>query len=181
MSTNEIVESEVDDNTPGMQLHPVVESCLAGFGLAAHSISQIFRYKYEIKRLAVESNRIAEEMKTQRKMIAGQLEYELKKLDDRRRIIEKGLKLVSQELNQNHIERKEIITVFGELSRKVMDDSMSLEARKEIHFVISTCSGMLTHLGSTGSVNLSHVVENTERNLKAIPQNLKLLLETPSK
>ena len=131
--------------------------------------------------MAVESDRVAEEMKTNRKQIAGQLKYELKKLDDRRRIIEKGLKLVSRELKQNHIERTKIIQIVGELSRQLIDNKIDFETKKVLQTSISTFSGMLTDLGSAGSVNLSHVVKNTEKNLKAIPQNLKLLLDAPSK
>jgi hypothetical protein len=181
MSNGKVLEPEVvDGGKDEFRSSLAVEACLSGLGQLARGFSQYLRYSYEIKELAAKTEIMKKEIETRKVLIDEALKLQSKELDDRRKIIERGLDVVTETLLKSHITKTQLIKTHREMLSKLLDDKISVERMREIRFAMETVMNGIVHMSSEDTIKLGTAVENTKNALNAIPQAKQLLLAAPS-
>ncbi len=138
---------------------------------ASEAIAQIAYYNHQVKILETEQKRINEEANIRHHQIDAALKAGLKLLDERRIALKMTLKVVTKDLENTHIEKKQILDSIDNLVKNISDPNLSSEEKTLSHSTISILSDSLKTMGQESTVKLNLIAQNTQKALEAMPRS----------
>lgn len=142
---------------------------------ASETIAQITHYKIQIKNLETEQLRIREEAKIRHKQIDSALKAGLQLLEERRKALEMSLEIVSKDLENTHLEKKNILDCISNLVKNISDPKLSIAEKEMSNTLMPELTGLLKTLGEQSTVKLDLIAKNTQKALEAIPNSDRIL------
>lgn len=142
---------------------------------ASETIAQITHYKIQIKHLETEQLRIFEEAKIRHNQIDSALKAGLQLLEERRKSLEMSLEVVAKDLENIHLEKKNILDCISNLVKNISDPELSIEEKKMSNTLMPELTGLLKTLGEQSTVKLDLIAKNTQKALEAIPNTDRIL------
>jgi hypothetical protein len=142
---------------------------------ASEAIAQITHYKIQIKHLETEQLRISEESKIRHKQIDSALKAGLQLLEERRKALEMSLEVVAKDLENTHLEKKNILDCISNLVKNISDPKLSIEEKEMSNTLMPELTGLLKTLGEQSTVKLDLIATNTQKALEAMPNSDRIL------
>jgi hypothetical protein len=148
---------------------------IEGADVATRILCQFVQHRYEIKCLEQETKKYIAKLDTQKYAIDKQFEYEKKKLEEKRKIIESAIKRDSEKISQHHVRIQDINKSIATLATTIADPKVPPEQKDVMRRTIVDLSKMVAECTSQETIYLSKIVENTNNILAGIPQATKLI------
>lgn len=142
---------------------------------ASETIAQIVHYKHQIKVLETEQKRIDAEAGIRHHQIDAALKAGLQLLEERRVALQMALEVVSNDLENSHIEKQRVLDCIDNLVRNISDPNLSSEEKQLSHTAIALFTDSLRSIGEQSVVKLDLIAKNTQKALEALPRSELLL------
>lgn len=142
---------------------------------ASETIAQITHYKIQIKNLETEQLRINAEASIRHKQIDSALKAGLQLLEERRKALEMALEVVTKDLENTHLEKKDILACISNLVKNISDPNLTSVEKQMSHALMPDLTNLLKCLGEQSTVKLELIAQNTQKALEAIPNSDKIL------
>jgi len=138
---------------------------------ASEAIAQIAYYKHQVKVLEIEQERINAEANIRHHQIDAALQAGLQLLEERRIALQTALEAVTKDLENTHIEKKQILDCVDNLVKSICNPELSSEDKKIAHSTIATLTDTLKIMGKESTIKLDLIAKNTQKSLEAVPRN----------
>lgn len=142
---------------------------------ASETIAQLVHYKHQIKILETEQKRIEAEAGIRHHQIDAALHAGLQLLAERRVALHMALQVVSQDLENSHLEKKRILDCIDNLVKNISDQSLTIEEKQLSHTAIAMFTESLKGIGEQSIVKLDLIAKNTQKALEAMPRSELIL------
>lgn len=142
---------------------------------ASETIAQYAHYKLQVKALETEQLRINAEAGIRHKQINSALKAGLQLLEERRKALQMALEVVTKDLENTHLEKKDILKCISNLVKNISDPNLSSEEKQMSHVLMPELTGLLKCLGEQSTVKLDLIAQNTQKALEAIPNSDRIL------
>jgi len=144
--------------------------------IVSEMIIQISYYKHQVKALEIELERINAEANIRHHQIDAALNAGMQLLEERRIVLQSSLAIVTKDLDNTHIEKKQILDSIDMLVKNICTPTLSSQDKQINHSIIATLTNTLKDMGEQSTIKLDLIVKNTQKTLEATPKNDLLLI-----
>lgn len=143
-------------------------------GTIAGAISQILHYRYQIRMLEVEAQRIEREAKVKHHQIERAYEVAIRALEERRKTLEASFQVAADNIRNINAQRTDLTKQIVELSKALVSPQLSIHEKEVISTTIKEISTLCVNLGQEGCASLQLIVENTKKSFEGLPRPTQL-------
>lgn len=128
-------------------------------GVAARAFAQTLAYRLETQRLQAEMERIQAESQIAHKVIDGQVQLELKRLEACRATQQEAFQLAARELEATRIDRTKVLAMAEQFQLQTLDRTISAADRTMARDMFMAAMQTLPTFGAHGQKTLATLVQ----------------------
>jgi hypothetical protein len=131
------------------------------------SLTQFLEYSQKIKELDIKRMDIEKKYKSMDNVVNSIKELEIKEIEEQSKRLEEILKTTLKQIENNKLERKDIIKEISLLNKKAIDPKNSLDDKKMCLELIKMQSDILKDIGENGIRTLHELAQTTQKAIMA--------------
>jgi len=136
-------------------------------------IIEVMDYKYKIKSLEIEKEKIYQEAQLRHHHIDAALKVALEKIEERRIIMDNNFKAAMTELNANRLERNNFCNTVNNLTNGLLSKELPLEEKELIMATIPVVNEMIKNCGNNSQLILNKLIASNDRALEMSGVDIK--------
>jgi len=126
-------------------------------------LSKILEYNIRIEEVQLKKEEIKRKFKSMDNSINSIKEIEIKELEEQSNRLKEVLKVTSEDIALNHINKEKIINSIDNLNIAIMDSERSMEDKQLLREIIQIQSHNLNILGEQGIATLKQLADTTQK------------------
>jgi hypothetical protein len=129
-------------------------------GAAADAYARTLSYRIEVKRLALEAERVEKQAALAEKVIDGHFKLMMEGLEQRRIQLQRFYDTVQKQLGHLHLERMKVLEMAELANRKALADGVPLDERKLYKEMVTELTATIPQFGKQANESLETLVKS---------------------